>query len=344
MFTLQDLSPEAAHLCLDVEKFIRRELDLEVQGKTILIAFSGGVDSTGLALFCRIMQDRWQSRVFAAHLDHNLREDSGPQAKAARQTCTSLAIPCILGSTRVRTYAARIGLGIEEAGRRLRYRFLRGVLRKTGADLLLTGHHLNDLAEDSILRQLRGTGWPALAGMEAWNPESTLLRPFLLTPKARLVCFVRELGLSWQEDRSNLDPDYKRNRIRQNILPGLLAENPNYLQSVAQLWRQARLDDTFWTVKLHELGRFERTGPSRISIDRAGLEENLPALRLRWYRDIVQRLGPGQPRADALFNLDRAWTRKSWGKVVEFPGGKRAEVRPEGIRFSSECKNPNPDS
>lgn len=336
MFTLQDLSPEAAHLCLDVENFIRRELHLDMQGKTILIAFSGGVDSTGLALFCRIMQDRWQGRVFGAHLDHNLREDSGPQARAARQTCSWLAIPCILGSSRVRTYAARVGLGIEEAGRRLRYRFLRGVLRKTGADLLLTGHHLNDLAEDSILRQLRGTGWPALAGMEAWNPESALLRPFLLIPKARLVRFVRELGLSWQEDRSNLDPGYKRNRIRQNILPGLLAENPNYLQSVAQLWRQARLDATFWTAKLHELGRFERTGPGRISIDRAGLKQSPSALRLRWYRDIVQRLGPGQPRTDALFNLDRAWRQGSTGKILQFPGGKRAEVSSDGIRFSSE--------
>ena len=336
MFTLQDLSPEAARLCLDVDNFIRRELNLEIKGKIILIAFSGGVDSTGLALFCRAMQDRWQSRIYAAHLDHNLRAESGPQARAAHEFCVSLEIPCIHGSTGVRRYANRMGLGIEEAGRRLRYRFLRGVQRKTGADLLLTGHHLNDLAEDSLLRQLRGTGWPALAGMPAWNPESALLRPFLLTPKARLVRFVQNLDVSWQEDPSNLDPGYKRNRIRQNILPGLLAENPNYLECVAQLWRQARLDATFWSTELQGLGRFEQTGPGRVSIERVGLEEAPPALRLRWYRDIIQRLGPGQPRAGTLFDLDRAWMQGSTGKILQFPGGKRAEVRRHGICFSSE--------
>lgn len=336
---LQDLSPEGAHLCLGLEHFIRQELGLQIQGKKILIAFSGGVDSTGLALFCRLMQDRWQSTTLAAHLDHNLRSESALQAKKARENLAKLDIPCISGSTQVKTYGARLGFGLEEASRRLRYRFLQGVRKKTGADLLFTGHHLNDLAEDSLLRQVRGTGWPALAGMVGWNPETSLLRPFLLTPKAKLVRFVRECGMAWQEDPSNQDLRYTRNRIRHQVLPSLLQENPNYLECVANLWRQAHFDHRFWTKELTRLRGFEHRSPGQIILFKQGLATSDPATRLRWYKDTLDRLGPGQARSSSLFNLDRAWRQQSSGKTHTFPGKKQALISQEGIRFSL-CPSP----
>ena len=239
----------------------------------------------------------------------------------------------------MRPYAERLGLGLEEAGRRLRYRFLFGIRTKIGADLILTGHHLNDLAEDSLMRQIRGTGWPALAGMKAWDPAQKLLRPFLLTPKERLIRFVTAGAATWREDASNRDLSFKRNRIRHDLLPVFLRENPNYLDCVAQLWRQARLDEDYWRSELERLIPLEERSRQGIRVPGQALHRLVPALRLRWYRDILNRLGAGQARAASLFGLERAWAREAFGKTFQFPGNKSARITAQGIHFQIEGKD-----
>ncbi len=330
---LQDLPPESAHFCLHIEHFLEKELLCPLHGKTLILACSGGVDSSALLLFCRSMQSRWGITPIAAHLDHRLRPESADDARAVAALCQSAGVPCFFGSSEVKRYAERVGLGIEAAGRRLRYRFLEGVRTKTAADCILTGHHLNDLAEDSIMRQLRGAGWPALAGMAAWDPGQRLLRPFLLTPKKKLVRFVTSAGWSWREDHSNEDMSFHRNRIRQRILPRLLEENPRYLDSVAQLWRQAGLDGDYWSQKLTLLRPVEQSGAGWIFIPDCSLRELQPALRLRWYRDILNRLGQEQTRAVSLLSLERAWIQQSIGKTFQFPGRKTAKIQAGGIVF-----------
>ncbi len=332
-FSLQALAPENAHFCLQIEKFLENELLCNLHGKKLILACSAGVDSSALILFCRVMQSRWRIEPIAAHLDHRLRPESADEARTAAALCHWAGIPCFLGSSGVKRYAGARGLGIEEAGRRLRYRFLKGIRKKNAADLILTGHHLNDLAEDSLMRQIRGTGWPSLAGMKAWDHEQRLLRPFLLTPKAKLVRFVRSTGTTWQEDLSNQDMSFTRNRIRHRILPRFLEENPNYLECVAQLWRQAGSDADYWRQKLARLQTLEQNTGGRVLVPASALKRLQPAVRQRWYRDILNRLGPGQIRAASLFGLDRAWTQQSSGKTFQFPGHKTARIQAGGIAF-----------
>ena len=331
--SLQDLPPESAHFCLHIEHFLDHELLCPLYGKTLILACSGGVDSSALLLFCRCMQSRWSISPIAAHLDHRLRTESADDARAVAALCRSAGVPCFFGSSEVKRYADRLGMGIEAAGRRLRYRFLEGIRKKTAADCILTGHHLNDLAEDSIMRQLRGAGWPALAGMAAWDPEQRLLRPFLLTPKKKLLRFVTSSGGSWREDHSNQDMSFQRNRVRHRILPRLLEENPKYLDSVAHLWRQAGLDADYWAQELARIHPVEQSADDWILIPDCTLKGLQPALRLRWYRDILNRLGTGQVRAASLFRLERAWMQQSIGKTFQFPGRKTARIQADGIAF-----------
>ncbi|MFW6314988.1 MAG: tRNA lysidine(34) synthetase TilS [Desulfohalobiaceae bacterium] len=331
--SLQDLPSRAAHICLQAERFVSRELGVQLQGGRLLLSLSAGLDSTALAVFCKALEPRWNSRLYAAHLDHCLRPESGQEANEVRKLCSSLDIPCKLGRSQAAAYARARGLGLEEAGRVLRYRFLQAWSRKLQADWILTAHHLNDLAEDILLRQLRGAGWPALAGMSALEAEQSLLRPFLLLPKAKLQELVGSLGLSWQEDPSNQDQGYTRNRIRQNILPLLLKENPNYLQTCAQLWRQGRLDQDFWTQELQRLRFLELKTSQGVLLPDAELCRLHPALRLRWYRDALQRLGCRQTLARNLWDLDLAWQEKSRAKTLQFPGNRQARTSRQGIEF-----------
>jgi tRNA(Ile)-lysidine synthase len=331
---LHDLPPQWAHLCLDVERFVTRELGLDPTGGRILLGVSAGVDSAALLLVCRVLQRRWGTSFFAAHLDHRLRPGSEQEAQEVRSLCRELEIPLTAGSSNVSLLARRTGAGVEEAGRRMRYRFLHGVRRKLDARFLLTAHHLNDLGEDVLMRLLRGTGWPALSGMRAWIPETGLLRPLLLTPKESLRSFVRDAGLSWREDESNRDLSFQRNRVRHKLLPLAFAENPAFLDAVRQLWRQGRTDQGYWERCLDRVRGSERAQGPCITLPARTLADAHAALRLRWYRDVLNRLGPGQVLADNLFRLDAAWSGGSTGKTLQFPGGKRARITRAGIEFS----------
>ncbi|MDZ7759733.1 MAG: tRNA lysidine(34) synthetase TilS [Desulfovermiculus sp.] len=329
--TLQNLPPKWAHFCLDICSFVHGELGLDLQSRTLLLAASRGVDSTALILWAHLTRPRLGTSLIAAHLDHGLRSQAQAEAASLQELTQDLHIPFHLGQSKVFTYAQRRNVGLEEAGRILRYRFLSGTARKRGADYLLTAHHLNDLAEDVLMRQIRGTGWPALAGMPAWNFGNQVLRPFLLTPKQDLLDFVRACGQTWMEDSSNQDLSFTRNRIRHQILPLLLKENPGFLSQTADLWRQAQVDGEYWNMDLQAHISSELVLPQGILLPAERLDDLHPAQRLRWYRHVLEQQGPGQALANTLFILDRAWQQRAWHKRFQFPGNKEIRITPQGL-------------
>jgi tRNA(Ile)-lysidine synthase len=269
--------------------------------------------------------------VHVAHLHHGLRPEADTEADSLRHLCAALSLELCQGKTNTSVYARRQNLGLEEAGRILRYRFLLQTAGRIGAHYLFTAHHLNDLAEDVLMRLIRGTGWPALAGMSAWVQESNLVRPFLLTPKQDLAAFVQACGQNWLEDASNQDLSFTRNRIRHQILPLFFSENPGFLGQTADLWRQAQTDAEYWEQKLQDCIKSERMLPQGILLPAERLKSLHPAQRLRWYRDILDRLGPGQALAANLFRLDRAWRERARHKRFQFPGNKEIQVTSQGL-------------
>lgn len=346
---LQDLPPRAAHFCLGVERFVRGELGLDLGGRTVLVAFSGGLDSTALLAALAVLAPRLGCAVAAAHLDHGLRPASAAEAAAAARACARLGLPCEVGRRDVGALAAARGLGLEEAARETRYAFLAEAMARREATVLAVGHVLEDLAEDVLMRLVRGAGWPQLGGMRAWDAERRLLRPLLLTPRARARALVAALGLPWTEDPSNADPHFLRNRVRHGVLPQLLEENPNFLRQVATQWRLARLDaEQFAAETAALLARAEAVpgAPGALLLPGALLAPLAPAQRLRLFKAALEALGPGQPLAEGLFRLERAWASGRGGGVVQFPGPKAARIQsgrtaptpgPRGVVFAREA-------
>lgn len=332
--TLQNLPPRWARFCLGVERFMREELHVPpFPGETLLLAISGGADSTALALILHHLGPRLGCRLQAVHLDHGIRPESGDDARHVERFCNSLHIPCITERQDVPHLARELGQGMEQAGRTARKRFFARMLEASGAAWIATGHQLNDLAEDQFMRQLRGTGWPALGGMRGLIPEERLVRPLLLTPRATILEFLEALGTPWREDPLNQDPGCLRNRVRARIVPAMLDENPEYLNTAASLWRQARLDADYWA----EVERESEVRPlpqGGVLLPAATLDRSHQALRLRLYKRCLEVLGPGQALADNLLRLDRSWREKRAGATVQFPGGKSAVVLSQGIAFT----------
>lgn len=329
---MQALPPRQAHLCLEVQRFAEAELGAALAGRTLLCAFSGGADSTALLLIFHYLAPRLQARLAAVHLDHGLRAESGEDAAHCRAFCAGLGIPLHEAREDVAGLAARKGIGIEEAGRNARRKLFERVKAEAGADAVLLGHHLDDLAEDQLMRQLRGAGWPELGGMAGRDEARGILRPLLLTPRAALREFLAATGAVWREDASNEDQAFLRNRVRREILPLFVRENPNYLAAAARLWTLARLDRECLSGKLSD--PVPLTGePGALLLPSAKLVAAHPALRLRLCKRAVELLGPGQPLVDNLLDLERAWVAGRNGAAVRFPGDKEARVTPDGIVF-----------
>jgi tRNA(Ile)-lysidine synthase len=160
-----------------------------------------------------------------------------------------------------------------------------------------------------------------------------LLRPLLLTPRTTLERFLRSCGHSWRVDASNFERTATRNRVRQELLPVLLRENPSYLDAAARVWRQARIDESHWDAEVAAM-------LAQLPTPKAGQSVLLPvrvladapaALRLRLYKAVLECLGAGQTLSDSLFRLDELWRQNAFGKALRFPGDKEARISRQGI-------------
>ncbi|MBU1248650.1 MAG: tRNA lysidine(34) synthetase TilS [Proteobacteria bacterium] len=331
--SLQTLPPQWAHFCLGIETFVRERIELT--GSGIVVGVSGGIDSTALLHVLVRLMERNALRLHVAHLDHGLRPESFEDAAFVQALATSLNLPCTVEHVDVADSAKEHQLGIEEAGRELRYAFLEKVRHDSGCAWIATAHHADDLMEDVLMRLIRGTGWPGLAGMTAVDPKRMLLRPLLQTKKTQLQDFLRTIGQTWCEDPSNSDQSFTRNRVRSELLPLILDENPNFHITVARLWTQAGLDQDYFEQVVQELTLQQTDNSNTLHLDE--LVKVHPALRLRLYKHLLDALGPGQALSETLLALDRAVERGESPKpaLFQFPGGKTVLFKGLALSFHS---------
>ncbi|MGO8831930.1 MAG: tRNA lysidine(34) synthetase TilS [Roseiarcus sp.] len=206
------------------------------QAKKLLLAVSGGPDSTALLL----MAARWakpagRPGVEVATVDHAMRAGSRAEAEAVGALARRLGLAHHLIEWRGVKPRSRI----QERAREARYRLLGACAREVGADVLVTAHHADDQAETVLFRLLRGSGIAGLRGMQsaAAQGEATLARPLLGLRKAELVAFCEACGEAFACDPSNEDPRFKRTHLRR--LAALLAAEGLGVEEIARLSRRA---------------------------------------------------------------------------------------------------------
>jgi tRNA(Ile)-lysidine synthase len=178
----------------------------------ILIAVSGGADSTALLVLASEWVKTRKAKLVAATIDHGLRPSSAAEAKKVAALARQLGVP-----HRVLVWKGeKPQTAIEEAAREARYALLDEAAKKVGASHLATAHTSDDQAETVLMRLAAGSGPAGLAGMRATRRRGALVhvRPFLDVPKARLVASLKERGTTWSEDESNRDAKFARPRLR----------------------------------------------------------------------------------------------------------------------------------
>jgi tRNA(Ile)-lysidine synthase len=218
-----------------LETFFRNEAPL-APGEGVLVAFSGGPDSTALLWgMTRLAADRGL-RLAAAHLDHATDSGSRARADAAARIAARLGVPCVRERADVR--AGFPGESPEAAGRRARYDFLERTRQALGARWIATAHHRDDQAETVLLRLLFGSGLEGLAGIRPVHGAVT--RPLLTLPRAALLAAVAAAGLAPVDDPTNRSLSVPRNRVRHRLLPEISLEDPGMPERLARLGARAR--------------------------------------------------------------------------------------------------------
>jgi tRNA(Ile)-lysidine synthase len=222
-----------------LEGFFRTPGVLLVPGDGVVVAFSGGPDSTALLWGMAELAPRLALRLFAAHLDHAMDAGSASRAAAAARLAGRLGVPFIAAVAARREIPC--GESREAAARRARYQFLEEVRRAAGARWVATAHHRDDQAETVLLRLLFGSGVEGLAGIRPVQLDlGAVVRPLLDAPRAELTAAVVAAGLAPVEDPTNRDLAVPRNRVRHRLLPALAGlDDPNLSFRLARLGGRA---------------------------------------------------------------------------------------------------------
>ncbi len=197
-----------------------KRLKLIEEGEHILLAYSGGPDSTCLLGLLLHLRQEMPFHLTLAHLNHGLRKRAAEDENFVRQMARRFSLPLIVNHENVRAYARRRGLNLEEAGRELRYAFLERTRKRVQADKIATGHTMDDQAETFLLRLLRGSGPRGLAGISPLR-EGKIIRPLIKIRRRQVLDFLRQQDLSFRVDESNLDCRLLRNRVRLELIPFL---------------------------------------------------------------------------------------------------------------------------
>lgn len=299
--------------------------------RKILVAVSGGVDSTVLAAALGALRRPLGLALVIGHVDHGLRgAGSDADGEAVRVLAGKLDLEVRV--SRVDPEALRSDRGsrarptLQEAARRVRYDALLAQADAAGADHIATAHTRDDQAETVLLRLLRGAGPDGLAGIPERSPDGRILRPLLGVSRSEVEAYARESGLSWREDPTNRDSRYARSRLRNEWIPGLReAFNPHLLRAVADL-AEAQRRDAEWIaehVERQAMGLFEPIDGGLRIAQEPWLE--LPeALARRLVRRALRELGASRnvTRTHLLRALGFLRTGRV-GATLELPGGLR---------------------
>ncbi|MBN0041945.1 tRNA lysidine(34) synthetase TilS [Cellulosimicrobium cellulans] len=328
---------------------VRRTLDDLHPGDLVLVACSGGADSTALAAATAFVAPRLGLRAGAVVVDHGLQAGSAGVAADAAERCRGLGLDPVVVR---RVVVPASGDGPEADARTARYAALDAAATEHGAVAVLLGHTLDDQAETVLLGLARGAGARSLAGMPA--RRGVHRRPFLALRRAHTEAVCRTLGLAWWDDPTNdvpgdaaAPPDDAvplRSQVRGRVVPALvdvlgpgavpaLARTADLLRDDADLL-DALAADLLATALVASPGAGEdgpargpaASGPDDVVLDAEVLAAAHPALRRRALRTAALRAGcpPSDLFAVHVAALDALVTAWRGQGPVHLPGDLRA--------------------
>lgn len=316
-------------------------------GERVLVGVSGGADSVVLLHMLASWRAKLGLSLCVVHVDHQLRAESAREAAWVQQLATRLEIPFIAQRCDVRSLCAEHGWSLEDGARRARYQCFAAAAAQFSVHVLALAHTADDQAETVLMRLLRGSGLTGLGGipMTRLLERVRVVRPLLSVWRQEILAYLQQQELSCQDDASNADVRFTRNRIRHQLLPLLERDyNPRTKSALVQLAEQCR-DDSAYLEHLagrhwKRLAKVSRSGEISIAV------HSLARQAISLQRYLVRR-AVREVRGELTEFEFRHWLEiesllqdASIGAIAHLPGGVRVSRQAERVVFTRVAEQP----
>lgn len=207
---------------MDIQKTLK-EYNIDLKNKHLVVGVSGGPDSMCLLNLLHSLKERLNLKLDVCHINYKLRGvDSDEDEKLVKRICNDFLINFhifVFNSQNKTNFS-------ENLFRNVRYNFFEEIRDKIKADFIAVAHNADDQAETIIMKFLRGASFKGLSGMKIRSRH--ILRPLLCVKRKDILNYMEENKIDFRIDKTNLETNYLRNKVRNNLIPLLEAEyNPN---------------------------------------------------------------------------------------------------------------------
>ncbi len=224
----------------DIIKTIK-DFDMLRRGEHVLVALSGGVDSSVLLDVLLRCREELDITVSAAHLNHMLRAHAADEDECfVRAKCEKLGVPLVCERIDIAALSEKNGQSTELCAREVRYAFLRRAKETLNADKIATAHNANDNLETVIFNLSRGGGTDGMCGIPPVRGD--IIRPLIRIPRADIEEYEKSYDVGFCEDKTNSETLYSRNKIRHNIIPEILKINSGAIKNASRSSEILRAD------------------------------------------------------------------------------------------------------
>jgi len=306
-------------------------------GDGVVVAVSGGPDSVCLLDILHELGDELGIQLLVAHFDHGLRPgEDEDETRFVESLAMSLNLPF---ETKRAAESLRQGAAsLEERARNARYRFFDEVKKKYEARKIAVGHNINDQAETVLMRLMRGSGASGLSGIRPFR-DNKIVRPLIELTRGEIESYLRQKGLAFVTDSSNLETRHLRNRIRIELLPQLKRYQPRIVEVLGQVAEIMRRDDEYLEERAAEWveERVEIRDTGEVYIPLPSFVELPEALRNRVIRQALKITG-GNLRKVSTRHLDAVnllATGKRPQTLVKLPNGVSARRSYDTLFFGA---------
>lgn len=287
----------------------------------VVVAVSGGSDSVGL-LHLLMELKKFNLSLVVAHLNHKLRGiESDRDAEFVEKVVRDTDFQFEYKEVDTEKYKRKNKLSMEDAGRRLRYEFFNEVLEKYNANKIATAHTLDDQAETVLMRIIRGSGTLGLSGIPPIS--NNIIRPLINISRSEIREYLKSKHFNWVEDSSNVSREFRRNKIRSELMPLLTEYNPSIQDTLARSAEILRIESDYTRSEVEKI--FDKI-ISKKSIGLIGkIKKYLKiqkALRLGIIRKCVEELKGDLHGISAkhLLSIDRVLSSDSSSAEIDLPG------------------------
>ena len=225
-----------------------KKYNLIENGDKLVLGVSGGPDSISMLNVLReIDEDETidlKFQIVVSHINHNIRKEAKEDEEFVKKYCDENNIKFFSKSIDVEKIANNSKIGIEEAGRKVRYEFFDEVLKETNSNKIAIAHNKNDKVETMIMNVLRGSGLLGLKGIEP--KRGKYIRPLIEIEREKIEEYCEEKNLNPRIDKTNFDNTYSRNKVRNVVIPYIKQEfNPNIIKTLDRLSELVKEEDTY---------------------------------------------------------------------------------------------------